>query len=141
VFHTALVQVVEDRLRVAHAAEVGTQSQFLYWPEQEGFQLPGTLIIAPVADPDQVAPGEVVVRFPGIKDPGIRGFVPGPDVVVPAVRLIDAAQYVAECEDAIVAVQAETAEPLGVADSPVVGVVEQQAKIRGSGVLLGTVAQ
>src|SRR5215204_1061229 len=82
------------------------------------------LIVAPVADPDDIA-----LRARGGKGAeraGVGGFVPGEGALGPAALEIYFSQNVAEGEDAVVAGKVVGGHRGGIGDGAVVGVVEEE---------------
>src|SRR3954471_19875784 len=92
--------------------------------EQEFIQFGGSLTIAPIADPHEVA----AARDPGmrVKDIEVSRLMPGEDLPSPAARDIRLAQHLAECEHAVEAVEIEGTDRIGIGDHAMVGIVEQK---------------
>ena len=86
------------------------------------------LVVAPIADPHEFAE-----LFGGVSDgmeyARVRGFVPGPCVVRPAVLEIQVANHAAVGEDAVVIREIVRAPSRRVGNAAVVRVVENEAVI------------
>ncbi len=102
----------------------GAQAQSADRLQQEGPQLAGALVVAPIADPDQIL--LLAHRRLGAEQAQIGGLVPGPHAPAPALAQIDLAHCLAKGEHAVIAVQLEAPERLGLGQGAVVGVVEQE---------------
>lgn len=73
--------------RVAHAIDSGAQAQFARRAQQKLVQLGGALLIAPVADPDQIA----LRRRCGerAEEPRVGRLVPDPGAPRPALAQVE----------------------------------------------------
>ncbi len=87
------------------------------------------LSVAPVADPD----GVELFLGPGLgkKHGGVGGFVQRPDMGDSEALAIEGAERLAECEDAVEAIEAELAHLFRRRGGAVVGVVEEEAEVEG----------
>ena len=97
--------------------------------EKEVADLGGALVVAPVADPDDLGAGAVFAgarERDGVEDGGVGCLVQGPDAVHAEALAVDLAEHFAEDEDAVELVEAEGAEGLGRGAGAVVGVVEEE---------------
>src|SRR4051795_6284702 len=95
---------------VSHAVDVSREPEPAHRPEQEVAQLPRALPVAPVADPHEVA---LLAPPQRTEDARVRGFVPGPDAVVPTAVTVDLCDRLAESEHAGVAAQVVAAHLAG----------------------------
>ena len=113
------------RLRVAHAVDARAQAERPHRLEQELLELGRALVVAPVADPDEVA----LARDAGLRpeDARVGRLVPGPRAPGPAAGEVEVAEDRAEGEHAVVGREIVPRDRLGVGDRAVVRVVEEQA--------------
>src|SRR6266576_2920175 len=76
---------------VAHAVDSSAQSKTCCRIDQKYFELAAALLVAPIADPDQI--GVRLFRWLWPKQVGISCFVPSEGALRPAAAQIDFAQY------------------------------------------------
>ena len=100
------------------------QADRLRRPQQKRLELGAALVVAPIADPDEALPLRLALRR--VEEARVGGLVPDEDAPAPAPAPVDLGQRLAEGEDAVVAVEVEAPDRLGIADGAMVGVVEQE---------------
>gem|GEM_PF-4568549 len=113
----------EGVLRVADAVDAGFEAEGFDGAEEEFLEFVGAFVVAPVADPDEVAFGRG--RFDGAEEAGVGGFVPSPGAIDDALAEVEIAEDVAVGENAVVVPEIIRAHAGAVGDEPVVGVVEE----------------
>src|SRR3954469_17628702 len=94
------------------------------WIDQECFELAAALIVAPIADPDEVQ--LLTGRRQRVKQGRVGSLVPSECSPRPAALKIDFTQHFAEGEDGFVAFDVELIQFRGISDRAVVRVVKQQ---------------
>src|SRR5207237_6053192 len=110
--------------RVAHAMDARRETHRFRWRDQKCAEFGGALLIAPIADPHQIALlSDFRVRPKQVQ---IGRLVPGEDLASPTMAAIGLAQYVAKGENAVETVEIEGGDRLRVGDHPMMRVVEQQ---------------
>ena len=114
------------RFGIADAMDVEWQPRLRCRLQQEGFDLLGSLTVAPVSDPDQPRAGLLLRKR--MEQASVGRLVPGPHAVAPTPSPVDLRQRLAESQDAIVAGQIERAHRLRFADCAMMRVVEQQSE-------------
>ena len=111
-------------LRIAHAVEPGLETQLSYGLDQELVQLRRTLLVAPVADPDEIA---IAPRGRHrVKASHVGRLVPCPCPRRPSVLEVRVADHIAEREHPIVVGQVVVADPRSIGHGAVVRIVEEQ---------------
>ena len=100
------------------------QADRLRRAQQKRLELGAALAVAPIADPDEALPLRLALRR--VEEARVGGLVPDEDALAPAPAPVDFGQRLAEGEDAVVAVEVEAPDRLGIADGAVMGVVEQE---------------
>ena len=117
-------------LRVAHTVRRRPQPERRHRLDQELAQLRRALLVAPVADPHQVALPLLLVNGEWPEDARIRRLVPDPRAPGPPVREVEVAQHAPVGQHAVVSGQIEAADGArpGAGDRAVVRIVEEQAR-------------
>ena len=110
--------------RVAHPVHTCRQPERPHRLDQKLAKLGGALLVAPIAEPDEVA---LLCDFrPWIKHRSVGGLVPGKDLVAPAAPPVGIAQRLAKGEHAVEPVEIEGGDCLRLGQQPMMRVVEQQ---------------
>src|SRR5690606_5030187 len=119
------VAQLRERIRgIADAVNRGGEAEAPDRFQKIGAQRVAAFAVAPVADPDQVAPGDDLRMR--AEHAGIRRLVPSEDLPPPALPAIELRQHLAEGEDAVIAVEIEAGYVRAGRDRAVMRVVEQQ---------------
>ena len=111
---------------VSHAVDGGGEAELFHRLDEELVQFGGAFVVAPVADPDEVAVG--LDLWHRAEDVGVGGLVPGEGGAVVVVG-VPPADDVAEGEHAVVVGQVEGPHVGRGGDAAVVRVVEQQQAV------------
>src|SRR5438309_2787812 len=122
------VQAIDRLTGIADAIDVERQSQFGYGVQQKLLDFRVPLSVAPVSDPHDSSALLLVVQWS--KYCSIGCFVPDVNAPgIPTLGTIDLRKGLAKNKTTIIGGRIEKAHRLGIADSPVMGVVEQQQKV------------
>src|SRR5689334_21545271 len=98
-----------ERIRwIAYAVDNGVELDPSGRLDQVLPQFGAALLVAPIADPDQIVPRTTL--WQGSIQRGVRRLMPGEGAVGPAEREIDLPQHLAEREHAVIAIEIETGE-------------------------------
>ena len=119
--------VGEHRLplrRITHPVDPRRQPHRFDRPNQKFAELDGALLIAPIADPHEVA--LLADLGVGTKQGQIGRLVPGEDLPAPAMPPIGVAQHIAKGEHPVETVEIESGNRLPVSHHPMMRIVEQQ---------------
>src|SRR5205814_1078181 len=102
------------------------QAECLHRLDEKLVNLFGAFAVAPVADPYQVA-----CRFAasGMEDASVGRFVPGPDLLFPALCAVDVADHVAVGEHTVVTVEIVAGHVVARGEAAMVRVMEQELVI------------
>ena len=110
------------------------QAQCLHRLEEKFLQLLRPFLIAPIADPDDLAPA--LIRNDRPEEARVRGLMPGPDAPRPTSFEVVLPHRFAEGENAIIAIEIVDGHRVGIGRRAVMGVMEEQLEPSAAAALL-----
>src|SRR5438094_2658948 len=120
----AIAQTRTNLVRISDPVNPGLESEPDRRLDQKFAELAVALVIAPVADPDEI---DAFAGFTKrMENRPVGRFMPGEYPPAPASRLIDLTQYFAEGEDCIISPEIEAGDLMGGGNGAMMRIMEEE---------------